>query len=67
MSLACDASSIGVAAVIFHTLPNGTEKVIAYASRKLRRSMLKYSEKFYLLFTESKSSTNICWVKNSVY
>ena len=35
LSLACDASSVGVGTVIFHTLPNVTEKVVAYASRKL--------------------------------
>ena len=33
VSLDCDASSVGVGAVMFHTSPNETEKVVAYASR----------------------------------
>jgi len=35
LSLAFDASSVGFGAVIFHTLPNGAERVVAYASFKL--------------------------------
>ena len=35
LSLACDASSVGIGAVIFHTLGNGAERPIAYASRTL--------------------------------
>ena len=44
VSLACDASSVGVGAVIFHTLPNGTEKVVAYASRMLSPAEKKHAQ-----------------------
>ena len=44
LSLACDASSVGVEAVIFHTLPGGTEKVVAYACRKLSPAEKKYAQ-----------------------
>ena len=44
VSLACDASSIGVSAVIFHTLSNGIEKVVTYASHKLSLAEKKYAQ-----------------------
>ena len=41
----CDASSVGVGAVIFHTLlPDGTEKVVAYVSGKLSPAEKKYAQ-----------------------
>ncbi|KAL5473475.1 hypothetical protein EMCRGX_G027964 [Ephydatia muelleri] len=44
LSLACDASSVGIGAVIFHTFGNGAEKPIAYASRTLTTTEKKYSQ-----------------------
>ena len=44
VSLGCDASSVGVGTVIFHTLPDGTKKVVAYASRKLGPPEKKYTQ-----------------------
>ena len=38
ISLSCNASPVGIGAVIFYTFPDGTEKPIAYASRKLTAS-----------------------------
>ena len=53
-------------AVIFHTLPNGTEKVVAYASRKLSIAEKKYAQ-IQCEAMVCKNSDNICWVENFVY
>ena len=52
LSIACDASQVGIGAILFHTLPEDVEKPIAYASRKLSKA-----EK---LCTNPKRSTSHC-------
>ena len=44
LSIACDASQVGIGAVLFHTLPDNVEKPIAYASRKLSKAEKNYTQ-----------------------
>ena len=44
IGIACDASSVGIGATLFHRYPNGDEKPIANVSKLLSASQRKYSQ-----------------------
>ena len=44
LTLACDASPVGVGAVILHVFPDNTEKPIAYGLHKLTKAKANYAK-----------------------
>lgn len=65
VGLACDASSVGVGAVLFHSYPNGSERPIRNESKTLTATQRNYSQKKkrkrqWLLYLVWRSSTSTC-------
>ena len=58
--LATDASPWGISGILSHIMPDGQEKPIAFASKSLSKTQLKYSQL-------DKESTAIHWAVNKFY
>ena len=44
LGLVCDVSAYGIGAILSHTMPNGSERPIAYGSRTLSKAEQHYSQ-----------------------
>lgn len=69
ISLACDASSVSVGAVIFYTLSDGKEEVIAYGSQKLSQAEEKLcsDSKIDMHCMACRSSDSTFWEEDFVW
>ena len=44
VKLACDASPTGIGAVLSHVMPDGSERLVGFASRSLTKTERKYAQ-----------------------
>ena len=69
IGIACDASSVGIGAVLFHRYKDGRERPIANASKTLTEThgiIAKYRKRLYQLYLLSASSISSFMEGNSL-